>query len=126
MNAAPKPLRKLSDLDAAGLTTAEQRSAIEKVAAQYAVAITPEMAGLIDRTDPNDPIARQFVPSALELATTPEERADPIGAAAHSPLRAIGHRYPDRVLLRLAHVGGFYCRSCSRREMVGPGAEPLT
>ena len=126
MNAAPKTLRKLSDLDAAGLTTAEQRSAIEKVAAQYAVAITPEMAGLIDRADPNDPIARQFVPSAAELATAPEERADPIGDDAHSPLKGIVHRYPDRVLLKLTHVCAVYCRFCFRREMVGPGAEPLT
>src|ERR1041385_3420479 len=126
MNAAPKTLRKLSDLDAAGLTTAEQRSALEKVAAQYAVAITPEMAGLIDRADPNDPIARQFVPSALELATTPEERADPIGDDAPSPLKGIVHRYPDRVLLKLPHVCAVYCRFCFRREMVGPGAEPLT
>ena len=28
------------------------------------VAITPAMAELIDRADPDDPIARQFVPDA--------------------------------------------------------------
>src|ERR1041385_4036203 len=126
MNAAPKTLRKLSDLDAAGLTTAEQRSAIEKVAAQYAVAITPELAGLIDRTDPDDPIARQFIPDARELIRTPEERADPIGDAAKSPLKGIVHRYPDRVLLMPVHVCPVYCRFCFRREKVGPGGEALT
>lgn len=36
------------------------------------------------------------------------------------------HRYPDRVLLKLTHVCAVYCRFCFRREMVGPGAEPLT
>jgi lysine 2,3-aminomutase len=126
MNAAPKTLRQLSELDAAGLTAAEQRAALEKVAAQYAVAITPAMTELIDRADPNDPIARQFVPDAAELATTPEERADPIGDGAHSPVAGIVHRYPDRVLLKLTHVCAVYCRFCFRREMVGPGAEPLT
>ena len=126
MNAAPKTLRQLSDLDAAGLTAAEQRAALEKVAARYAVAITPAMAGLIDRADPDDPIARQFVPDAAELVTTPQERADPIGDGAHSPVAGIVHRYPDRVLLKLTHVCAVYCRFCFRREMVGPGAEPLT
>ena len=101
MNAAPKTLRQLSDLTAARLVPAEQRAALEKVAAQYAVAITPTMAGLIDRGDPNDPIARQFVPDAAELTTKPEERADPIGDDAHSPVPGIVHRYPDRVLLKL-------------------------
>ena len=126
MNVAPKTLRQLSDVEAAGLTTAGQRAALEKVAAQYAIAITPAMEGLIDRTDPHDPIARQFVPDAAELTTVPQERADPIGDDAHSPLPGIVHRYPDRVLLKLTHVCAVYCRFCFRREMVGPGTEPLT
>ena len=36
------------------------------------------------------------------------------------------HRYPDRVLLKLTHVCAVYCRFCFRREMIGPGAAPLT
>ena len=70
------------------------------VAARYAVAITPAMAELIDPGDPDDPIARQFVPDARELEQRPEERADPIGDDAHSPVEGIVHRYPDRVLLK--------------------------
>ena len=31
------------------------------------------------------------------------------------------HRYPDRVLLKLANICAVYCRFCFRREMVGPG-----
>src|SRR3954464_3984723 len=126
MNAAPKTLRHLSELEAAGLTAAETRAALEKVAAQYAVAITPAMAELIDRTDPNDPMARQFVPDAAELKSLPEERADPIGDDAHSPVEGVVHRYPDRALLKLTHVCAVYCRFCFRREMIGPAAEPLT
>ena len=126
MNAAPKTLRHLSDLEEAGLTLAEKRAALERVAAQYAVAITPALAELIDRADPNDPIARQFVPDAAELETRPEERADPIGDDAHSPVEGVVHRYPDRVLLKLTHVCAVYCRFCFRREMIGPAAAPLT
>jgi lysine 2,3-aminomutase len=75
---------------------------------------------LIDPSDPDDPIASQFVPSAAELIGTAEERADPIGDAAHSPVEGIVHRYPDRVLLKAVHLCPVYCRFCFRREMVGP------
>ena len=90
------------------------------------VALTPEIAALIDRADPHDPIARQFVPDVAELATTPEERADPIGDDAHAPVAGIVHRYPDRVLLKLVNVCAVYCRFCFRREMVGPGRQMLS
>ena len=72
----------------------------------------------------DDPIARQFLPSPRELDSRPEERADPIGDNAHSPVEGIVHRYPDRVLLKLVHVCPVYCRFCFRREMVGPGKAP--
>jgi lysine 2,3-aminomutase len=126
MNIVPKTLRHLSDLEAAGLTSAAKRDALERVAAQYAVAITPAIAELIDPTDPNDPMARQFLPDSAELEIRPAERADPIGDDAHSPIEGVVHRYPDRVLLKLTHVCAVYCRFCFRREMIGPAAAPLT
>jgi lysine 2,3-aminomutase len=95
-------------------------AALEPVATRYAVAITPTMAELIDRDDPNDPIARQFVPDAAELEMRPPERVDPIGDDAFTPVEGIVHRYPDRVLLKLVHTCPVYCRFCFRREMVGP------
>jgi lysine 2,3-aminomutase len=94
---------------------------LEHVAARYAVAITPAMAELIDPADAHDPIARQFTPDAAELDWRPEELADPIGDDAHEAVPGLVHRYPDRVLLKLANVCAVYCRFCFRREMVGPG-----
>jgi len=91
------------------------------VAGHYAVAITADMVRLIDRSDPADPIARQFVPDVRELQQLPEERADPLGEAQLSPVPGLVHRYPDRVLLKLTHVCPVYCRFCFRREVVGPG-----
>jgi lysine 2,3-aminomutase len=93
---------------------------LEEVAARYAVAITPAMDALIDPTDPNDPIAAQFRPSARELEIAPDELADPIGDDAHTPVKGVVHRYADRCLLKLVHVCPVYCRFCFRREMVGP------
>lgn len=119
----PQTLREPKELVARGLADAADLSDLERVAARYAVAVTPEIAGLIDADDPNDPIARQFIPTAAELAAHPSERADPIGDEAHSPVPGIVHRYPDRVLFKLIHVCAVYCRFCFRREMVGPGRE---
>ena len=114
-------LRSVAELAARGLIMPNAVEAAKTVAARYAVAVTPEIAALIDPADPADPIARQFLPDPRELILRPEERADPIGDAAHSPCEGIVHRYPDRVLLKLLHVCAVYCRFCFRREMVGPG-----
>ncbi|MBV9556874.1 MAG: lysine-2,3-aminomutase-like protein [Pseudolabrys sp.] len=114
-----KTLRTPLELAEHGLLRSS--GALEQVAARYAVAVPPVMAALIDRNDPNDPIARQILPDASELNVRAEENADPIGDDAHSPVEGIVHRYPDRVLLKLVHVCAVYCRFCFRREMVGPG-----
>lgn len=114
-------LRTPAQLCDAGLIPAERCAALEAVAARYAVALPPALAALIDRNDPQDPIARQFVPDAAELEQTTDEQADPIGDDAHSPVDGIVHRYPDRVLLKLNAVCAVYCRFCFRRERVGPG-----
>jgi lysine 2,3-aminomutase len=116
-----KTLRTPADLTAAGLSPPERRAALEQVAARYAVAVTPDLAALIDTADPDDPIARQFVPDPRELDAHPAESPDPIGDRAHEPVEGIVHRYPDRVLLKPVHVCAVYCRFCFRRAMVGPG-----
>ncbi len=98
----------------------KEESGLDAVAEKYAISITPAVLALIDPNDPDDPIARQYVPAPEELVTTAEERADPIGDLTHSPVEGIVHRYPDRVLLKAVHVCPVYCRFCFRREMVGP------
>jgi lysine 2,3-aminomutase len=114
------PLKTAGALVAAGLLPLDRQQEAEAVAARYAVAVSPDIAALIDPTDPEDPIARQFLPDASELLSAPEERADPIGDGPHSPVEGIVHRYPDRVLLKAVHVCPVYCRFCFRREVVGP------
>ena len=124
MTNAPRALRSIEDIAAAGLLAGHDRARLAEVAARYAVAVTPEMAALIDPADTADPIARQFVPDARELAAAPDEHADPIGDHVHEKVPGLVHRYPDRVLLKVTHACPVYCRFCFRREMVGPGGPP--
>ena len=118
-----RTLTSVAGLRAAGLLPLEANAGIDTVAARYAIAITPVMADLIVGGDPSDPIARQLVPSTLELHTAEHELQDPIGDEAHAPVPGIVHRYRDRVLLKVTSLCPVYCRFCFRRETVGPGGD---
>jgi lysine 2,3-aminomutase len=77
-------IKTVEGLIEAGLV--EEAGPLAAVASRYAIAITPAVLDLIDPNDPDDAIARQFVPTPAELVTTPDERADPIGDLTHSPV----------------------------------------
>src|ERR1700686_2505521 len=107
------------DFVTAGLAEPGRLREIRRVAEQFAVAVTEDVAELIDPTDDRDPIAAQFLPREAELAWAAEERADPIGDERWSPVPGIVHRHPDRVLLKPSLLCPVYCRFCFRREQVG-------
>jgi lysine 2,3-aminomutase len=100
-----------------GVVDAAQIEDLRAVAADFRLRITPEMLAV-----PSPAVAAQFVPSVAELVTTAQDLADPIGDLAHSPVRGLTHRYPDRVILAATHACEVYCRFCFRREVVGDSA----
>ena len=116
-------LKSIYTLAESGLIAPRRLPALEEVAQRYAVALTETVVNLIDRADPFDPIARQFVPSERELHVTPGERIDPIGDVTHSPVPGIVHRHRDRALFKLVNACPVYCRFCFRRETVGQAGE---
>jgi lysine 2,3-aminomutase len=120
------PIRSAADLAQAELIAPERAAALAEVATRYAVSITGPLAAQIHQQGVDGPLARQLVPSEAELERTADERDDPIGDAAHTPVPGIVHRYPDRVLIKPTHACAVYCRFCFRRESVGPGSESLT
>ncbi|HEY4133833.1 MAG TPA: lysine-2,3-aminomutase-like protein [Alphaproteobacteria bacterium] len=132
--AAATPAKTLRDADAladAGLLGEAELPAARQVARRYAVAVTPALAEALRGRGSDDPLVRQFVPSADELVIAREELGDPIGDEAHrpesdgEPVKGIVHRYRDRVLLKPLHACAVYCRFCFRREQVGPGGDAL-
>jgi lysine 2,3-aminomutase len=118
-------LRTGDDLAERGLIREEDVADAERAGDILSIAISPEMVDRIDVARPDDPVARQFVPSARELHVLPEEEPDPIGDTLYMPIKGITHRYPDRLLLIANHHCAVYCRFCFRREKVGPGEEFL-
>ena len=119
-------LKTVDSLIAADFLPDDARTQLADVETRYAIAVPQHLADLIDRSNPEDPIARQVVPRPEELTVRPDELLDPIGDDTHSPLNGLVHRYPDRVLLKLHSACAVYCRFCFRREMVGPGGDTMS
>jgi len=105
------------DLLAEGLVAPADMAALTQVARHFRIRLTPAMRAAVAMA--GDPVAAQFVPTAAELITRAEERADPIGDAVHSPVPGLTHRYPDRAILHITKTCDVYCRFCFRRETVG-------
>ncbi|OYU17194.1 MAG: lysine 2,3-aminomutase [Rhodobacteraceae bacterium PARR1] len=94
-----RALTAVSDFVAEGLADGAESAALDAVAAEFKLRMTPAMRGAVRRA--GDPVAAQFVPDAREM---------------HPGLT---HRYPDRVILHTTHSCEVYCRFCFRREVVG-------
>jgi lysine 2,3-aminomutase len=122
----PRTLRDAAGLVAAGLVPPAARAGLEALSKTYAIAVTPAVQALIDRADPADPIARQYIPDIAEATTLPAERSDPTSDAPFTPVKGVVHRYPDRALLKPLLTCPVYCRFCFRREVVGPGGGLLS
>ncbi|NLY74003.1 MAG: KamA family radical SAM protein [Firmicutes bacterium] len=81
--------------------------------------ITPYYASLLDPDDPLQPIRRTVVPVKDEYFYSPSEADDPLGEERHRPVRAIVHRYPDRVLFLASNWCSVSCRYCTRSRVIG-------
>jgi lysine 2,3-aminomutase len=110
----PQALTSVAALEREGLVATADRAALEAVAAEFRVRISPAMAELA-----SEGVRAQFVPDVRELQLRPEELADPIGDDAHRPVAGLTHRYPDRAILHATQTCEVYCRFCFRRETVG-------
>lgn len=107
-------LTSLDALEQRGLTDPADRAALERVAAEFRVRLSPSMAE-VDAQG----VRAQFVPDVRELQVQPEELADPIGDDVHRSVPGLTHRYPDRAILHATQTCEVYCRFCFRRETVG-------
>ncbi|EKD98674.1 MAG: hypothetical protein ACD_23C00316G0004 [uncultured bacterium] len=92
----------------------------ETVYNKFAIAVTPYMAKLMDRDDPNCPIRLQYLPSFHE-ETKPgfATMLDQLGEEGDTiPGTSIVHRYPRRVLFLVSNTCATLCRFCTRKRMV--------
>ena len=98
--------------------TADELSAIEKLAETFRFVITPYYASLMERDNPDCPLRRQVVPVSEELWDG-AGLADPLDEVAHSPVKNVIRVYPDRIAFCVNNECALYCRFCLRKRMVG-------
>jgi len=100
--------------------------AFARITQAYRMGITPYYFSLIQTFDGSDPVYRQIIPSVEELQVSPDELEDPIAdenpARGSRPLKALIHRYRNRVLLIPTAQCAVYCRFCFRKRLVGDTA----
>jgi len=94
------------DFDPQGLAAVEDK---------YPLKITPYYLSLIKHV--GDPIWKQAVPDQRELDV--DGLIDPLGEENLSPVPAVIHRYPDRVIFLASGSCAGYCRFCTRKRKVG-------
>ena len=99
--------------------TPEEEEGVKKTLSTLRLAITPYYISLIDPTNPNCPIRRQAIPTALETHQAEADLLDPLHEDEDSPVPGLTHRYPDRVLLLITDMCSMYCRHCTRRRFAG-------
>lgn len=99
----------------------DERAAVQRRSDALPVGFTPYMASLIHPSGPSDPMRRTMIPVQAEFERAPDERADPLGEDAHSPVPGLVHTYPDKVLMMVTDFCATYCRFCTRSRLVGAG-----
>ena len=106
------PLALLADLD----VSPEQVDLSSEAARRFAFRVPRPFAARMRPRDPFDPLLRQVIPSAGELASHAGFVADPVSDLAAHPIPGLLHKYAGRVLLIVTGACAVNCRYCFRRQ----------
>jgi lysine 2,3-aminomutase len=110
-------VRSLEDLERFVELTFDERRGCQETKEIFRLGISPYYLSLIDRKHPFCPVRMQSIPVRAEADKSLGELRDPLGEDKHRPVRAIVHKYPDRVLLLALDHCSVYCRHCTRRRI---------
>ncbi len=109
-------ITSLDELAAAlGLSPAELAGSGE-AAARFRLRVPRGFVARMRRGDPADPLLRQVLPLAAELAEDPGYVADPLGEREAWRAPALLQKYRGRALLITTATCAVHCRYCFRRE----------
>ena len=89
---------------------------------KFSFAINPYTLSLVE-DHPNGAIRRTLVAVEDEFENSEGLIADPLGEDPYRPVKAIVHRYPDRVLFLATGFCAVYCRYCTRSRLVGDASQ---
>ena len=110
-------VRSLAELSRLLPLTDDERAGCVETSDVFRLGISPYYLSLIDPDHPYCPVRMQAIPVRAEARIHAGELRDPLGEDRHRPVRAIVHKYPDRVLLLALDHCPVYCRHCTRRRI---------
>ena len=110
-------VRTLAELERLLPLTDDERRGVRETEGIFRLGISPYYLSLIDPAHPFCPVRMQAIPVRAEASKADGELRDPLGEDRHRPVRAIVHKYPDRVLLLALDHCSVYCRHCTRRRI---------
>ena len=90
--------------------------AARAAAAQFPLRAPRSFVARMRPGDPDDPLLRQVLPLAAELASVPGFVADPLAEQATHAAPGVLHKYRGRALLIVTGACAVHCRYCFRRE----------
>jgi KamA family protein len=107
-----KYVKKVADLSN---VPPDARAVLEEVSKRYVFRANDYYLGLIDWSDPRDPIRQLIIPRSEELNDW--GRLDASNERSITVARGVQHKYPHTVLLLVNEVCGAYCRYCFRKRL---------
>jgi KamA family protein len=94
-----------------------ERRQLKTVISRHPMTITRYYMSLVQRNDPEDPIARMIIPSEEELRLAGSY--DPSGEIKNTVLPGLQHKYRETALILATNRCAGYCRYCFRKRLVG-------
>lgn len=110
----PAELLQILQLDRAWLAAAERATK------QFPLRVPRYFVDLMRPGDPDDPLLRQVLPLAEELAATPGFVSDPVGDLDAIAGQGMLQKYQGRALLITTGACAVHCRYCFRRHFPYP------
>ena len=110
-------VRSLDRLERCVRLTDDERRGVLETEGLFRLGISPYYLALIDPDNRFCPVRMQSIPVRAEARAHQGELRDPLGEDQHRPVRALVHKYPDRVLLLALDHCSVYCRHCTRRRI---------
>ncbi|MCO6437906.1 MAG: 4Fe-4S cluster-binding domain-containing protein [Phycisphaerae bacterium] len=114
-NDGVRRVRYVRDLDKLTHIPEAERNHLKQVAKRYVFRANDYYLGLIDWSDPHDPIKQLIIPREEELNEW--GNLDASNEQAVTVTRGVQHKYPHTVLLLCNEVCGAYCRYCFRKRL---------
>lgn len=115
-------LSSIKELDGEGFAFLERQNGgyqnATMVEKEYRTLVPRYYLSLIDKKNPDDPIAKLAFPSMEELDPVMAGMRDPIGDLTKKAASRLTHRYPDRALLHVTNLCPMYCRFCFRKNLM--------